>query len=167
MKSVKFALADEATASGSFFDLGALLKHEESGLSFGAAMQNYGKSIKYEAVADAAPRQVRVGAAWSGDLSSPGEGDYMDYGVSALFTGDYISQLEDKAYKQFGVEFGLSTAESSLPFFAVRGGYMLDRDAESFTCGFGVKQGSLGLDYAFGSGGDLNSRHQFTLSYLF
>ena len=167
MKSAKFSLADEASSSGSFFDLGALVHHEASGLSAGAAMQNYGKSIKYESEGDAAPRQVRVGVAWGGDLSTPGAGDYMDYGVTALVTGDYISQLEDKSYKQFGVEFGLSTSESLLPFFAVRGGYMFDRDAESFTGGFGVKQGALGLDYAFGSGGDLSSRHQFTLSYLF
>ena len=167
LKSAKFDLAETASASGTFFDFGALLRYKPYGLSAGAALQNSGGSIKYEDVGDSAPRQTRVGVAWQGALSDPGGAGYMDYGVSALLAGDYVNQIYDKSYYQAGVEFSLVDMDDTLPFFAVRSGYMFDRDVEAFSCGFGARQGSLSLDYAFGSGGDLNNRHQFTLGYAF
>ncbi|NLO91897.1 MAG: hypothetical protein GX410_07920 [Elusimicrobia bacterium] len=167
LKSAKFDLAETASASGTFYDFGALLRYQPYGLSAGAVLQNSGGSIKYEDVGDSAPRQTRMGVAWAGALTEPGGAGYMDYGVSALVAGDYVNQIYDKSYYQAGVEFSLIDSGQDLPFFAVRSGYMFDRDVEAFTCGFGARQGSLTLDYAFGSGGDLENRHQFTLGYSF
>lgn len=166
IKSVKLKLAETASASGTFFDLGATAQLPYN-LSAGASYQNIGGDIKYETVGDPAPKLLRLGAAWKWTTNQDSIGD-----VNGLFdimdvtlAMDWYKLNKEGTFTQAGGELAWHLSDDTIVYG--RAGYLFDRDTENFTAGVGARQGRYSLNYAYGGASELSARHQFTLGFSF
>lgn len=133
-------------SGGSAFgaDLGALWKQGETGLSLGAALQNFGSQLDGANL----PMGVRAGGAYRLGLGS---------GVAAL-AADLSVPSADTAASVFGAGLEFTGAE----LYALRAGYKAagNGGAGGFTLGGGLRYNIAQLDYAFNSVGELGNAHQ-------
>lgn len=165
VKYAKFNLAEDAHASGMFYDLGALFV-ADNGMKLGVAQQNMGPDIKFEDAGDPPPATTRAGAAYTYKISNAGASEDMDIVSSELtLSADWVDVKHEGSYTQCGAEVTLLTLAGIRAAF--RGGYMFSRDVDGLTLGAGAEQGNIGLNYAFGNSSVMSNRHQFTLSYKF
>lgn len=166
LKSVRVELAETASASTLLYDAGALYRAGR-GFSFGAALMNSGRGLKFEEVRDPAPTVSRAGAAWRTDINPP---NIMDPSADlvhsdALLTLDWTSPRRDKGYWQAGAEVNMKMSLGLT--FSLRTGYLFGREAEGSTFGFGFSGDHWNFDISFDSGKEMNSRQQAGLGYTF
>jgi hypothetical protein len=166
-KSWRSTLAQTATAKGTSYDLGAmaLLPY---GFSAGYAVLNMGDDIKYDAYADPAPKTNRAGIAWHirrSQFDEDPDPTAANADFDILFSGDYVKTVDEDGYYQFGSEATTKISDNST--FALRGGYMMDRDNQTITFGAGFRAAGWGFDYAYGGARMLDAVHQFSISCSF
>ena len=164
VKGFRFELAEEATASGVAADAGLLWRTPLRGLSFGAAVQNAGPDIRYEAEDEPIPLTGRAGAAWSIDFDRFNRLRSVPY--TLILAADAVSVRRDDTAARAGLELR-RTVESPLGdgHAALRGGYAADREA--ITIGAGALMGTFSLDYAINLFDDLDPAHRVTIGWVF
>lgn len=139
------------TASGYAVDFG--LQRDMGllpGLTLGAAVQNLGPSVRFQAAKEKLPLNTRAGAAYR----------FSTFGSPSVAAFDVTKERSESALVAVGVEVA---AGGVLPLrlgFATR-----NRAGPGVTAGLGFRLGSLGADYAFVPYGDLGAAHRFSLSF--
>jgi len=166
-RRLRSSLADTVQTSSNQGDFGLVWRSPLKGLSFGAAYLYMGQNVTYEEAGDPPPRTVRYGAAYRAanipiaSLDPSIDTREFDMTLSA----DMVETLHEKRSPRAGMEMGLEPA--FLDRFAVRFGWIFERDAESFTAGLGCREGRFLLDYAFGLSKNFDPLQQLTLSFQF
>lgn len=166
-RRLRLSLAETARTSSNQGDFGLLWRAPLKGLSLGAAYQYLGPDITYEEAGDPPPRTLRYGAAYRvenipiSSLDSSIDVQYFD----ATLAADMVESLREKRSPRVGLEMGIEPA--FMDRFAVRFGWVFERDAESFTFGLGCREGRFILDYAFGLARDFDPLQQLSLSFQF
>ncbi len=141
---------DDASASGYAADLGALWEPPSiPGLGLGAAVQNMGPPVRFQAARENLPLNVRLGAAYSA----------AGLGIPALLAFDATKERSESLLFAAGLE--VSPAGRSLP---LRLGYGSRNGAgTSIAIGLGWVNGAFRVDYAFVPLGDLGTAHRLSL----
>lgn len=160
VKAYRFALAQQAHASGAAFDVGGQWHTPLKGLSLGAAAQNLGSDVKFEQQGDPLPRTFRAGAAFALNLE-PGAGAAAIAFDRVLLTADAISRLSEPLVAATGVELRLPfSAQGSA---ALRLGYQYNSSANGLSIGLGLREGRFIFDYALGIEKNVGNAHHVSL----
>jgi len=141
------SLAQTASAKGTSCDLGAMAALP-MGFMAGAALQNIGGDVKYEEVADPSPQTQRFGLSWHRRMNPSSIDSSTDYSAfDIIIDGDYSKTRGEAGYYQSGMEISMNPYGEFT--FALRGGYMFDRDNQTATFGsnFWTASGNSG-DFA-------------------
>lgn len=164
---VRMELAETASATTHQGDFGLHWRTPIHGVSLGAAYQYIGPDITFESAGDPPPRTLRYGVAFQFpdfDIKK------LDPGVDvqafdAMVTADLVQTLHEEPSPRAGLEMGITP--HSLNRVALRLGWVFGRSAEGPTFGFGYLGKRFGVDYAFGSTGDLGGLQHLTFSFHF
>ncbi|MBN1824531.1 MAG: PorV/PorQ family protein [Endomicrobiales bacterium] len=162
LKYLSENLADES-ASSIALDAGAIYRVRTgyaSGivgrqLRIALGVQNVGQGVKYLEKEDPLPQNLRLGFAQ----------DF--FGESATLSLDFNQPNDDKYYVCTGIDYRITD------WVSLRGGYRYkserpDDDVQpGFTCGMGVGNDYISVDYAFVPYGDLGLTHRIGASYRF
>ncbi len=124
---------NEATGWG--FDLGVDYKTPIEGLTAAAVIRNLGSMNLLKNEATKLPTEIRIGPAYSFNLSDK-------FGITAAAEFQKYTPTSDSH-----INLGAEVVYDHL--IALRGGYQSGYESKNFTAGFGLMWGSLGLDYAF------------------
>jgi hypothetical protein len=127
-------LVDEAT--GFAFDIGLAYKLPYDGFSISAAIRNLGSMNDLRAESTKLPAEIRIGPAYSFNLSN----------TKFFFTtvAEYHKYFDDdENHVNLGVEINYDD------LVALRGGYQTGYESRDFTAGIGLMWGNLKFDYAF------------------
>lgn len=144
-------MIDDQDATTFAADLGARYRLPKTGLSFGAAAQNFGGKPKLVDESFKLPATLRVGAAWSRALSGL-------HSVGTITTEVRKARSEDA---RFHVGGELSYKDR----LALRMGGKFGYDAEDLSFGIGLTQSKLRFDYALVPlSSDLGTAHFFSLT---
>lgn len=171
-RHVRLELAETAKASSSQFDFGAIWRLPLDrvpwlGVRAGAAYQYIGPDIVFEQDGDPPPRTMRYGIAVRFPEIDPKKIDpSVDLqGFDMNLTADLVNTLREDSSPRFGAEFGLTPYGMSR--VALRLGWVLGRDAESFTFGMGFRHGRFDFDYSFADADALGNLQQLSLTIGF
>jgi hypothetical protein len=155
IKLVYSTLVQKYSAMAYAVDVGLLGRFVvgKNRLQLGVTGQNLGTKIKFEEEGDSLPLTVRAGAAYqmsfkqehiltvSGEAVKPNDGDFRGSG---------------------GMEYWYRE------IFALRAGYKVGYDLDSFTCGLGLVWKNFQLDYGWGmSATKMGDNHRFSLTTRF
>ena len=160
-----YSRLDEENAKGFLVDLGLRLDSTIPGLSFGAALLNYGGKFSYVDEEFDAPLTIKFGAAQLLPYH-PATGDIrVAYDLLLLSDSDTESDAElgtsksTTARHHFGVEYDFHGIA------ALRAGYKAGYDSQGLSFGGGLRWGSFVFDYAFlAVDNDLGNAHRMGLS---
>jgi len=139
---------DDVSAQGFAADFGvlALLR----GTSFGAALQNLGRPVRFQRDAQALPWTLRIGA--SRELPVLGR--------KLLVAADAVKERGESPSAAFGAEF---VAAGRMP---IRAGFSTRGDAGSgLVFGAGWRFRGHAVDYAFVPMGELGNTHRFSFTF--
>ena len=165
-KVFRLTLADEARAGGYAGDAGLLWRTPLRGLNLGASAQNLGPEVKFEKEGDPLPLTTRFGAAYLLDLERAGLLQEASYVFTRfLLTADGIKVREERLAAGLGLEMGMPLGAGAQA--ALRFGYVLNRDLDSFTFGIGLAEKRFSLDYALAVKRAINNAHHFTFGVRF
>lgn len=147
-------MIDNEDAAALTFDVGALYRVGESGVSFGGAVQNLGGDAKFVAESFALPLTYRLGGAFSKHLDSlKGRG---------TLTAEYRKAREDDGHFHVGAEYAYKD------HVALRVGDKFGYDDQDVTFGVGVMKDWFRFDYALApTSSDLGTTHFFSLTGSF
>jgi len=147
-------MIDQESASALVGDLGVRYSLNESGVSFGAALQNLGDSTSFIAQNFPMPITYRLGAAVARDLHAlSGRG---------TITAEYRKSLADDAHFHLGGEY---TYRDRL---SLRVGGKFGYDDEHVSFGLGLKKDWFRFDYALAPlTSDLGTTHFFSVTGVF
>ncbi|MFA6618953.1 MAG: PorV/PorQ family protein [Candidatus Neomarinimicrobiota bacterium] len=142
-------------------DIGASYDFGESGIRFGAVIQNVSREVKY--VRESFPLPFAVSFALQADLlkllGKDNNQHQLDLGIESTHPRDYKEKLK------FGFEY------KYLGAFIIRGGYRLNYDQRGLTFGIGLKQKiqnmNLRIDYSYEDHGIFNAVNTFTVGTSF
>lgn len=194
LKFIRSNLADRGagiergSGVGSSFaaDLGLLWRLTPH-LSFGAALRNLGPKIAYidASQADPLPQHIVLGMAYqlldtqyhdlllSMDVYKPliADGSFLSNLIKAWADESMSNEFEEMDLHVGGeYRYGLS-ARKEEAFFALRGGYSMDRDGDlkTPTFGVGVKYNRFQVDVAYITGEDtpMQDNTRFSLNLIF
>ncbi len=142
---------DATTRNNVAFDLGALYAVPAmKRLSFGAAMQNLGQTVRYDRVKENQPLMFRLGGSYVREF----------LGASHTLSIDIIKERSDSAYAAVGVETVV------LKTLDLRLGYNQSNDAgPGITAGVGYEISDLVFDYSIVPYGHLGCSHRMALSF--
>lgn len=119
-------------------------------LSLGAAAQNMGGTVRFQAQSEELPLKLRAGAAWTARWGKS----------SALLAFEAVKPRRGKAEPAAGLEV------RPAPALALRLGYQGRNDAGlALTAGVGAAAGSWRGDYAFVPFGALGNVHRLSISF--
>lgn len=164
-KAYRFTLAQSASATGFAGDAGARWETPLKGVSLGAALQNMGPGVKFEAASDPLPLTLRGGAAWS-LVTKADSGGLTYYSSSRLtLTADAIKVRDEIASGAGGGEFTLDMGETTS--LTIRGAYVFAAGNAGPTFGVGMREGRYFGDYAMVSKRDLGTVQNFSLGVRF
>jgi hypothetical protein len=165
-KLYKFTLAQAASASGFAGDAGARWATPLSGLSLGAAVQNAGPDVKFEAAADPLPLTVRGGAAWTLEVR-PASAERVFYSATRMtLTADAIQVRHEAIAAAAGGEFSLDIGADTT--ISVRLGNLFDSATNGgLSFGAGLREGRFTGDYALTSRGTLGNVQDISLGVRF
>ena len=138
-------------ASGVAFDLGAVKKLSGAPVTFGLAVRNMGRGLKFLDKREALPLSVNAGAAFA-----------VLPGVN--LAAEVSRQVRDRRTTYaVGTEYGLAG------MLALRGGYALGASGMdgAMTGGIGFGAGPFKMDYSFAPFGGLDTTRKFSLSMGF
>jgi len=138
-------LVDEFSALVFVFDVGALYKRRD--FNFGLALKNIGSKLKYDVKGDSLPFEVAAGAAYA----------YKNL----LATADVKKTLDDSFKGSIGAEYNIKNV------IALRSGYKINYDLDTFSGGIGLFINNFELDYALSSMNELGYAHRVSLGWNF
>ena len=146
-----FSGLDSDTASGWAFDVGAHLRTQIPGLTFGAAGQHLGPDITFIEDHSPLPATLRVGADYQRSV--------QEYRSDFAVAYDLEVVNDDDLRNHFGVEWTYAQ------LISLRGGFKTGFDSQKNGCfGVGVQRGGYHFDYAFtGVDNDLGNVHRFSI----
>lgn len=163
--SVKYLKEDLAgdSAQALAFDAGLIYRLKtgySSGLlgrqlSIALSAQNLGQSVKFQEKSDPLPLIYRLGLAQ----------DF--FGETATLALDLNFPNDDKFYLTSGLDYRITE------WVSLRGGYRYKADKlgedvqPGFTCGLGIGNEDISVDYAFVPYGDLGTTHRLGLNFRF
>ena len=155
IKLVYSTLVQEYSAMAYAVDVGALGKFMvgKNKLLLGVAGQNLGTKIKFEEEGDTLPLTVRAGASYQ-----------MDFKQEHRLTvsGEAVKPNDSDFRGSGGMEYWYRE------IFALRAGYKIGYDLDSFTCGVGFVWKNYQLDYGWGmSATKMGDNHRFSLTARF
>ena len=137
------------SASGFGIDIGMTYLSPLSGLSFGAVVQNIGKTNKLREERIVLPTTLRLGVAYA----IPNE----LFGGKGLAAIDVVKVSEEDVRIHFGGEYLVFDR------VAFRAGYQTGYDEKGLSAGFGIGARRFVFDYAFVPyGSDLGNVHRFS-----
>lgn len=154
-KYISSTLVEDYDDSTIAFDVGLLFQTPLKGLQFGASALNRGKGLSYIAEEDPLPRTYRGGISYTYSYVTQEENLYK-----FLVSGDGYKTHDEKTQGGAGIEMTRN-------FFALRIGYLFNRDIEGFTTGIGLHWSRYSLDYAFGLVDDLAHNHRVSFHVHF
>ena len=142
-------------------DIGATYDFNDSGIRFGAVIQNVSNEVTY--VREAFPLQFAVSFSMHADvlklLGKEAKQHNLTVGVESTHPRDYKEKLK------FGCQYTYLNA------FIVRAGYRLNYDQRGFTFGLGFRQKiggmNLRIDYALENYGVFKAVNTFTIGTSF
>ncbi|HSQ60718.1 MAG TPA: PorV/PorQ family protein [Acidobacteriota bacterium] len=150
IRYIREMIADEDATSVAF-DLGGRYRLRDTGLSFGAAVQNLGGEATFVSEGFPLPRTIRAGVAYKRAIASAQS--------TALLTTEYRSARGDDGRFHVGGEFGYRE------WLALRAGMKFGYDEQDVSFGLGVARGPIRFDYAIlPVGANLGTSHFFSLS---
>jgi hypothetical protein len=165
-KAYKFTLGQSASASGFAGDAGARWETPLNGFSLGAAVQNLGPDVKYEAAGDPLPLTARAGAAWSLEMHPQLEDRASFSGMTLTLTADAVRVRDEATTGAAGGEFSLSFGPQAS--VGVRLGNQFNSASDGgLSFGVGVREGPFNGDYALTSRGALGNVQTFSLGVRF
>lgn len=149
---------EEEFAEGVMADFGTLYDTGFRGVTVGMAIANLGPNLKFIEQDFALPAIFKLGIAMPALETE-------DHRVFSAFEFNHPTDTAERA--NMGLEYTFLGLPPNFEL-ALRGGYMLNRDEESFTGGFGVrfptsKVTTARVDYAFVDLGKLGESHKFSL----
>ncbi len=127
-------------ANGLAFDFGTSYKTPLPGVVFGMSVRNFSKEIKYEREKFQLPLMFRIGVSMDAFKLMNVQSNVQNL----LLSIDAFHPRSYPEYMSFGLEYGLFNKLLSL-----RGGYVLNRDIEDFSFGFGISKYGVSVDYAY------------------
>jgi len=134
-------------------DAGCLYEIQEGFLekmNVGLTLQNFGPGMKFVAESQSLPSSVGLGLS------------YPFFSNSLVGAIDVIAPADNATCLNAGLDYRIN------PTFAIRVGYQGQYDVDTgLTCGFGIGNKRLHLDYAFIPAGDLGGIHSVSLSFRF
>jgi len=147
-------MIDQETADALLADVGAQYRLKESGVTFGAAVQNLGSSAKFISESFPMPRTMRLGAAFTHDLHAlQGRG---------TLTAEYRKARDDDGHFHIGGEYVYRD------HLALRAGGKFGYDDEHVSFGLGLMKDWFRLDYALAPfTSDLGTTHFFSVTGAF
>jgi hypothetical protein len=145
---------DHYSMSVPVLDVGALYDFQSHGITFGAAMQNISREVRYYDEQFPLPFAVRFSmtidpARLAGMQIDPAHN--VVFGAESWKGRDYGDRL------QFGAEY------SYLGAFIGRAGYMMGYSERGLTLGGGVRQHRLRVDYAYQAFGIFGNVHMLSV----
>jgi len=149
---------EEEFAEGVMVDFGTLYDTGFRGITIGMTMANFGPNMKFIEQDFPVPTIFKLGIAMP----------TFETENHRLFSAVEFNHPRDTAERaNMGMEYVFLGLPPNFEF-ALRGGYMLNRDEESLTGGFGVKfptsrAATAGVDYAFVDLGRLGESHLISL----
>ena len=152
---------DDENATAMAADAGIKWALVPGKLDFGAVLQNAGTKLKYLSEEEQLPRNFKVGAGYTVDVTGESE---MQTAISLLADMNYLK--DSGSYANVGLQFAAKYAEGGN--FALRGGYRTNAEsAAAVSLGLGISGASYVVDYAYSAMGDLGQVHRFSLSLKF
>ena len=122
-------------------------------LQIGIAGQNFGTKIKFEEEGDTLPLTVRAGVAYQMDFKQEHR---------LTISGEAIKPNDGDFRGNTGMEYWYRE------MFALRAGYKIGYDIDSFTCGVGFAWKNFQLDYGWGMRTTkMGDNHRFSLTARF
>jgi len=166
-RHVRMTLAETASATSNLVDGGVHWATPVSGLSLGGAYQYIGPDITFEEVGDPPPKTMRAGASFQFPDLDPTKVDPSvqldEFDMTAAV--DYESALHADPLIRSGLELGVRPFQMNR--VAIRVGWVVGGEAETWSFGLGFLHKGFRFDYAFGSGGELGSRQHVTMTMYF
>jgi len=155
IKFVHSTLVQKYSAMAYAVDVGMLGKFivGKNRLQIGIAGQNFGTKIKFEEEGDSLPLTVRAGASYR-----------------MAFKQEHIFTISGEAVKPNDADFRGDTGMEYWyrEIFALRAGYKIGYDIDSFTCGVGFAWRNFQLDYGWGMRTTkMGDNHRFSLTARF
>lgn len=155
IKFVHSTLVQKYSATAYAADVGALGKFivGKNRLLLGIACQNLGTKIKFEEEGDTLPLTVRAGAAYQMDFKQE---------HTLTISGEAVKPNDGDFRGSGGIEYWYRE------IFALRAGYKIGYDLDSFTCGVGFIWKNFQLDYGWGMRATkMGDNHRFSLTTRF
>ena len=134
-------------------DAGWLVREPNLGLTFGAAVSNYGTGIKYRAKTEALPSILRFGLSYQRPT-------VMDQSVLLSLEHDYYMNESLKSLRA-GLEYHFEK------YFNFRLGYKTIEDNSGMTMGLGIRHEGFALDFAMSLANEIFNTSQVSFSYKF
>lgn len=177
IKIIQSELGEAEKASAYAYDIGMLYETPLENLFLGAVAQNMGDKIKYIDEEDPLPMTTKVGLAYTIFMET--RSDVEEGEIESLFAKskaepesipvihnitiavDAEKPNDDDYRTNIGLEYWYADT------FALRTGYKLGRDTESFSAGLGWGYGGVEFDYAYAPVKDLESNHRVSLIIKF
>lgn len=153
VKYVRSTLVEDYTGNGVAGDVGYLLKHNRSGISFGASFSNLGSGVKYISDTTKMPSVARAGLSW-------------------LMPSLYEHQLRVSAQADFHMNEDMLVFRAGAEYtfdryVALRIGYIGHEDNPAFTLGASLKYDDLSIDMAGTIGGEVYDTAMASFNYRF
>jgi len=155
IKFIYSTLVEEYSATAYAVDVGALGRFMlgKSRLQLGIAAQNLGTEIKFEEEGDTLPLTVRGGVSYQIDLKREHR---------FIINGEGVKPNDGDFRGSTGMEYWYRE------IVALRVGYKIAYDLDSFTCGAGFVWKNLQLDYGWGMrSSEMGDNHRFSLTMRF
>jgi hypothetical protein len=165
-KAYRFTLAQSASASGFAGDAGARWATPLPGLSLGAALQNLGPNVKYEAAGDPLPLTAHAGAAWTYVMLPSAEDRSIYTGTRLTLTADAVKVRDDSFGAAAGAECSVSIGQQTAVTLRLGNQFNSASDG-GLSFGVGLREDRFTGDYALTARGSNGSAQTFSLGVRF
>ena len=152
-KYIGSELLGEYSASAFAMDAGWLVREPNLGLTFGAALSNYGPGIKYLKETEPLPSILRLGLSYQRPT-------IMDQSVLLTFESDTYINENLKSFRA-GLEYHFEKV------FNFRLGYKALEDNKGPAIGLGIRHEGFALDFAMSLGNEVFNTSQVAVTYKF
>ncbi|MEI7482377.1 MAG: PorV/PorQ family protein [Elusimicrobiota bacterium] len=152
-KYIGSELLGKYSASAFAADAGWLVREPNLGLTFGAALSNYGTGIKYRTKTEALPSILRLGLSYQRPT-------ILDQSVLLSLESDSHMNESLKSLRA-GLEYHFEK------YFNFRLGYKTMEDNSGMTMGLGIRHEGFALDFAMSLANEVFNTSQVSFSYKF
>lgn len=153
LKYIRSTLVEEYEADAFAADIGYLLKHIPSGISFGLSVSNFGGGLTYLSENTKMPTILRAGLSYKRPT-------LMDQ--TFRLAVDAASHINESIMDfHFGTEYAFDK------YIILRGGYRAYKDNPGITLGIGLCYDDMSLDVGSTVGAEVYDTTQISFSYRF